>query len=172
MNMEFNKIFAAILLAGIVAMLAGFVSGITYHPQVLKENAFPIEVAEATAGAAGEAAAPKGPEPIEDLIASADIAHGEKLSKVCAACHTFDAGGPARVGPNLHGIIGAKHAHMAGFAYSDAMKAKSGEVWTREAINEFLWNPKKALPGTKMVYAGMKKPEDRAAMVKYLESLK
>jgi cytochrome c len=171
MNMEFNKIFAALLLAGIIAMLAGFVSGIAYHPKNLKENAFPIDVPEVQT-ADGGAAAPAAPEPIEDLIAGADIAHGEKLSKVCAACHTFDAGGAARVGPNLHGIMGAKHAHMGGFAYSDAMKAKAGETWTREAINEFLWNPKKAIPGTKMVYAGMKKPEDRAAMVKYLESLK
>lgn len=172
MNMEFNKLFAALLVAGIVAMLAGFTSSQVYHPKALKENAFPIEVAETAAGTGAAAAAPAGPEPIEDLMAAADIAHGEKLAKVCAACHTFDAGGPARVGPNLHGIIGSKHAHMAGFAYSDAMKAKSGETWTREAINAFLWNPKKAIAGTKMVYAGMKKPEDRAAIVKYLESLK
>ena len=105
-------------------------------------------------------------------MAAADIAHGERLSKVCAACHTFDKGGANRVGPNLWGIVGAKHAHIEGFAYSDAMKAKSAEAWTRDALNEFLWNPRKALPGTKMVYAGMRKPEDRAAMVKYLESLK
>lgn len=171
MSMEFNKIFAALLVAGIVAMLAGFISTIAYHPADLKENSFPIEVAEA-ADAAGADAAPAGPEPIADLMAAADIAHGERLSKVCAACHTFDKGGANRVGPNLWGIVGAKHAHIEGFAYSDAMKAKSAEAWTRDALNEFLWNPRKALPGTKMVYAGMRKPEDRAAMVKYLESLK
>lgn len=171
MNMEFNKIFAAVLVAGIVAMLAGFVSSVAYHPEHLKENAFPIEVAEA-APADGASAAPAGPEPIEDLIASADVAEGEKKAKVCAACHTFDNGGAARVGPNLFGVVGGKHAHMAGFAYSDAMKAKAGDAWTRDALNEFLWNPKKAIPGTKMVFAGMKKPEDRAALVKYLESLK
>lgn len=171
MNMEFNKLFAALLVAGIVAMLSGFISHKMYTPEALKENAFPVEIAEA-ATAGGEVAAPAGPEPVGDLIATADIAHGEKLSKVCAACHTFDNGGPNRVGPNLWHVVGGKHAHAAGFAYSDAMKAKAGEVWTVEALNEFLWNPKKAIPGTKMVYAGMKKPEDRAAMIKYLESLK
>ncbi|MDP2205358.1 MAG: cytochrome c family protein [Alphaproteobacteria bacterium] len=170
MNMEFNKLFAAALVAGIVAMLAGFVANHAYLPEKLKENAYPIEVTEVAAG--GEAAAPAGPEPVGDLLASADVAHGEKLSKVCAACHTFNSGGANRVGPNLWHVVGGKHAHAAGFAYSDAMKAKAGEVWTVEALNEFLWNPRKALPGTKMVYAGMKKPEDRAAMIKYLESLK
>lgn len=171
MNMETNKIFAALLVAGIVAMLGGFVTERIFHQAPLAENAFPITVAEA-ASTAGGPAAPAGPEPIEELLATADVAEGEKLSKVCAACHTFDKGGAMKVGPNLHGIVGAPHAHMAGFAYSDAMKAKSGEAWTRDALNEFLWNPKKALPGTKMVYAGMKKPEQRAAMIKWLETLK
>lgn len=171
MNMETNKIFAAFLVAGIVAMLGGFVTKQVFHHAPLEANAYPIEVAEA-AGTTGAAAAPAGPEPIEELMAAADIAEGEKLSKVCAACHTFDKGGAMKVGPNLHGIVGSNHAHMAGFAYSDAMKAKSGELWTRETLNEFLWNPKKAVPGTKMVYAGMKKPEQRAAMIKWLETLK
>lgn len=170
MNMEFNKIFAAVLVAGIVAMLAGFISTIVYHPQALQENAFPVEIADAAAP--GEATAPAGPEPIEELMASAEAAHGERLARVCAACHTFDSGGANRVGPNLWGIVGNKHAHISGFAYSDAMKARAEEVWTRDALNEFLWNPRRALPGTKMVYAGMRKPEDRAAMIKYLESLK
>lgn len=171
MNMEFNKIFAAVILAGIVAMLSGFVANLSYQPKTLKENAYPIEVADATGGEAA-AAGPTGPEPVDGLMAAADVAHGEKLSKVCAACHTFDQGGANRVGPNLWHVVGGKHAHAAGFAYSDAMKSKAGETWTVEALNEFLWNPRKALPGTKMVYAGMKKPEDRAAMIKYLDSLK
>lgn len=171
MNMEQNKIFAAILVAGIIAMLSGFVTNKIFHHDPLAENAYPIEVAEADPVAGGDAK-PAGPEPIEDLMASADIAEGEKLSKVCATCHTFDNGGAAKVGPNLFRIVGSKHAHMDGFAYSDALKAKAGETWTREALNEFLWNPKKAVPGTKMVYVGMKKPEQRAAMIKWLETLK
>jgi cytochrome c len=172
MNIEQNKIFAAVIVAGIVAMSSGLISEFLVHPKKLAENAYKVEVTETVDAGAGAAAAPQVAEPIDALMAGADIAQGEKLAKVCAACHTFDKGGANRVGPNMWGIVGAKHAHAAGFAYSDAIKAKSGEVWDTEALNQFLWNPKKAIPGTKMGYAGMKKPEDRAALIKWLETLK
>lgn len=173
MNMEFNKLFAAFLVAGIVAMLSGFVAKEVVHPKHLEENSYKIEVADtAGAGAAGAGAAATGPEPIKDLMAAADVAQGEKVGKVCAACHSFDKGGANKVGPNLFGIVGANHAHKADFAYSDALAAKKGEVWTEDKLNEFLWNPKKAVPGTKMTFAGIKKPEDRAALIKWLATQK
>lgn len=170
MSPKANNIFAALLIAGIVAMLSGFVSHTLYHPHELEEQAFPIEVADAPAAGGGAAAAPAEAEPVTDLLAAADPAHGEKLSKVCAACHTFDQGGKNGVGPNLAGIVGSKHAHMGDFAYSDAMKEHAGETWTVDQLNAFLWNPKKTIPGTKMSYAGMKKPEDRAALIKWLQT--
>ena len=152
-------------------MMAGFISHVVYHPHIPEQDAYPVEVTDpAAAGAAGAAAPVAEAEPIGDLMATADITQGEKLFKVCAACHTIDVGGANRVGPNLAGIVGAKHAHAAGFAYSDALKAKAGETWTAESLNAFLWNPKKTITGTKMGYAGMKKPEDRAALIKYLQS--
>jgi cytochrome c len=169
MSPQLNNIFAAVLVAGIIAMLAGFIAKTVYHPHKLEAEAYPIEVAEVPA-AGGAAAAPATAEPIGDLLAAADPAAGEKLFKVCAACHTIDAGGANRIGPNLHGIVGTTHAHAAGFAYSEAMKAKAGTPWTVEELNAFIWNPKKTLPGTKMAYAGMKKPEDRAALIKFLQS--
>lgn len=171
--MEFNKVLAAVLVAGITAMIAGMVSRGLYHPEHLEKNAYIITVAEAAAasGADAAAAAPQGPEPIAELLATADAAQGEKLSKVCAACHTFDNGGANRVGPNLSGVVGRAKAGHEGFAYSDAMKAKGGK-WDYDALNEFLWNPKKSVPGTKMTFAGMKKPEDRAALIKWLETQK
>lgn len=168
MNMEQNKIFAAILVAGIISMLAWFVSYSVYHPKHLEENAYPIAVADA-APVGGAAAAPAVAEPVDDLMASADVAHGEKVAKVCAACHTFDQGGANKVGPNLAGTVGKAKGTHAGFSYSDAMKAKGG-TWTVADLNEFLWNPKKSVPGTKMSFAGLKKPEDRAAVIKYLQS--
>lgn len=98
------------------------------------------------------------------------MAKGEKLSKACMACHSFDKGGPNKIGPNLWGIYNDKIAHLDNYAYSDAM-ANFGGQWDIEALNAFLWKPKKYMPGTKMNYIGMKKAEDRAAIVKYLQSL-
>lgn len=168
-GMEFNKVFAAILVAGIVAMLAGFVAEKLVHPEKLKENAFPIEVAEG-AGAGG-AKVEKKAEPVLALLATADIARGQKLSKACAACHSFDKGGPNGVGPHLWGVVGVKKQNISDFKYSGALNANGEDYWTYAALNEFLWKPKKYAPGTKMSYAGLKKPEDRAAIIAWLRTL-
>lgn len=169
MNMEMNKILAALLVAGIIAMLAGFIAHQLYPHKELAENAYKIEgVVSADAGATA-AAAPAEVEPINDLMATADPTKGEKVSKVCGACHTFGPGEPNKIGPNLAGIVGKSRASTAGFAYSDAMKAKGGS-WNQDSLNEYLWNPKKFIPGNKMVFVGLKKPEDRAALIKWLET--
>ena len=168
--MESNKIFAAILIAGILAMLSGFVAKKIIHVEAPHEDAFKIE-GLADAGAAGGAAAATGPEPILALLASADASKGESFAKACAACHTFGKGENFKVGPNLYGVVNNHHAHMEGFAYSDAMTALKDKRWDYAALNEFLFNPKKAVNGTKMVFAGIKKPQDRANVIAYLRSL-
>ncbi len=167
--MEFNKIFAAILVAGIVASLSGFVSKKLVHPHELKENAVKIDVPDAPAG--GGAKKEKLPEPVLALIADADIARGQKLSKACAACHSFDKGGANGVGPNMYNIVGAKKQNKSGFSYSGVLADRGGDVWTYAELNKFLWKPKWYAKGTKMNYLGLKKPEDRAAILKYLASL-
>lgn len=168
-NLENNKIFAAILVAGITAMLAGFIAEQLVHSETPEEEAYPIEAIEVSAG--GEVVEETGPEPIADLLATADIARGESLSKACAACHSFNQGGPNKIGPNLWNVVNGPKAHLDSFAYSSAMEEKGG-VWDYEALNAFLWKPKKFIPGTKMNYIGLKKPEDRAAVIKWLETLK
>lgn len=167
---DFNKIFMAVLMATLVAMLSGFIANKLVQPQMLAENVYKVEVPET---AAAEEAAPEetGPEPIAPLLASADPAAGQKLSRACAACHTFEKGGANRVGPNLWNIVNAKHAHIDGFAYSSAMAALGDKPWDYEALNAFLANPKAAIPGTKMNYAGMRKPEERAALIAWLRTL-
>ena len=167
--MEFNKIFAAILVAGIIASLTGFVSKKLVHPHELEENAVKIEVPE-DAGA-GVPVKEKLPEPVLALIADADVTRGQKLSKACAACHSFDKGGANGVGPNLYGMVNAAKQAKAGFAYSGVLNAQGGDKWTYAELNKFLWKPKKYAPGTKMNYLGLKKPADRAAMLAYMASL-
>lgn len=167
-GMEFNKIFAAILVAGIVAMLGGFIARQLIHPHGLEKNAFQIEAAEESA--AGGAAAKAGPQPILDLIATADAVRGEKIAKACAACHTFTKGGPNGVGPNLWGVVGGPKDHIPGFAYSGELLKHGGTAWTYAELNKFLYKPKDYAPGTKMTFLGLKKPEDRAALLAWLRT--
>lgn len=171
-SLEVNKIAAAVLTAGLVAMTAGFVADLLvggYGDS--EENAYPIQLAEGGAGAAAAVEEEPGLEPVLPLLASADPAAGEALNRACAACHSFEEGGPQKIGPNLWDIVGAPHAHIEDFAYSDALLAMADEPWTYEALNAFLASPRDYAPGTKMSYAGMRSVEDRAAMIAYLRSL-
>ena len=166
---SFNRIFAAVLVAGIVAMLSGFVAKNLVHAEELKTDAVAIE-GESPAETPGSTAKAGGPEPILAMIAAADLAKGEKLSKACAACHSFDKGGANKVGPNLWGIVGANKAHASDCSYSAGMAGKGGR-WTYADLNHFFWKPKDFVSGTKMTYAGLKKPDDRAAVIAWLRTL-
>jgi cytochrome c len=168
-GMEFNKIFAAILVAGIIAMFSGFIAKKLSKPHYLKEDAFPIEGVEVAAG--GGAKVEKLAEPILAMLAEADVARGQKISKACAACHSFDQGGANGVGPNLYNIVGVTKQAKPGYAYSGVLNANGENVWTMAALNKYLWKPKKYAPGTKMNYVGLKKPEDRAAIIAWLNTL-
>jgi cytochrome c len=111
------------------------------------------------------------PEPILAMIATADIERGKAVAKACAACHQFDKGGANGVGPGLWGVVGnAKDSHP-GYAYSGALKASGDPTWTYESLNKFLWKPKAYAKDTKMNFIGVKKPEDRAALIAYLRTM-
>jgi cytochrome c len=101
---------------------------------------------------------------------SGDPAAGEKVFNQCKACHTIEAG-KNRVGPSLHGVVGRPAGSVEGFQYSPAMKS-SGLTWTPEALDKYLTDPKAAVPGNKMAFAGLKKPEDRANVIAYLSQQK
>jgi cytochrome c len=165
-----NKIFAAVLMAVLVAAFSGFISRELIHVKFPKEKGYAVAVTE-TSDSGATAEAPKEAEPIDALMASASVEEGQKVSRACTACHTFDKGGPNRVGPNLFGVVGHPIAGHDGFAYSDALKAKKGGAWTVGELNKWLFNPKTYAPGTKMMLQ-LSKTQDRANLIAYLQSLK
>ena len=164
--MDSTKISAAILSAGVVAMISIIGSGMLVQPGELKTPAYPIEGVAETAAPA-EASKPAEVEPVTPLLASADVDKGAQIAKQCQACHNFAKGGPNMVGPNLWGVLGGPHAHKSDYAYSDAMKSQKGD-WTYEAVNQFIAHPQATMPGTKMGFAGLKKPQDRADVIAWL----
>jgi cytochrome c len=163
--MESNKIYAAILVAGILAMLSIIGSGMLVQPTELAKPAYPIEGVGETPAAA--AAKPAEIEPVTPLLAKADADHGATLARQCMACHNFAKGGPNMVGPNLWGVVGGPHDHKPDYTYSDAMQKFPGK-WDYESLNKFITKPTSYVPGTKMGFAGMKKPEDRADVIAWL----
>lgn len=176
-SFEFNKIAGAFLAALLTATIIGYVGNFLVHPKKLEKNVLQIAVAEPKADSAqAAAAAPAAVESIAPLLKTANVEAGKAVFKQCAACHTPDKGGKNGVGPNQWEIVGRKAGSHEGFNYSPAMKAtgeKPGDagVWTYEHLNAFIANPKAVVPGTRMAYAGLRKPEDRANLIAYLRTL-
>ena len=152
---------------------------VAVSPQLLPKNVFVVDMSTVTPSAATAPQASAMPNmsaaeavpPVAGLLAKADVDAGQKYAKVCSTCHSFAKGEPAKLGPNLYGIVGAKHARMAGYAYSSAMKAMANDVWTFEELNRFLFKPSAHLPGTKMPFAGIKSDSDRANVIAWLRTL-
>jgi len=164
-----NKLAAAVLSAGLLAMITGFIAHQIYHPQMLEKPSYVIAEGVESAGTQ-TASAPAGPQPVTPLLANASVENGEKVAKKCASCHTFEKGGANKIGPNLWNVVGAKTAHIDGFSYSGAMQSME-KAWDYEALSEFLYSPKNYVKGTKMTFIGLKKDQDRADVIAYLRTL-
>jgi cytochrome c len=115
-------------------------------------------------------AMPEAPVDLGTLLASADPERGRKTAQTCMACHDLSPNGPNRIGPNLWGVVGRPIASHGGFAYSPALKTLGGQ-WTYEELDHFLTSPARAVPGTKMAFAGIRNPRDRASLIAFLATI-
>lgn len=165
MGDRFNTIAGWTLFAGIVALGGAIVSSKYFHDERPEEMGYAIQGVEAE-GAGGAAAGPG----LNTLLAKADVAAGEKVFAKCAACHTVNQGGANGIGPNLFGTVGEEvGAGKGGFAFSDALKKKGGK-WTFENLDHWLTSPRDFAPGTKMTFAGLGNPVDRANIIAWLNT--
>lgn len=160
-----NTIAGWVLAGGIAALGFSILSGKYFHAD---KNERPETLGFVIEGVETAEAGDSGPA-LETLLASADVAAGEKVYSKCAACHTINQGGANGIGPNLWNSMGQPHGHVAGFAYSDALKSVPGN-WDWAAMDAWLTSPRKYASGTKMTFAGLGKPEDRANLMVYLNA--
>ncbi|MED5547301.1 MAG: cytochrome c family protein [Pseudomonadota bacterium] len=166
MDNRFNTIAGWVLGAGALGLGLTIVSSMYFgadkhhRPETM---GYAIEGVEAESEDSGEV-------PFATLLASADLAKGEASFAKCKSCHTIESGGANGIGPNLHGVVGEGVGTGAGgFAFSDALKSVGGE-WTFDKLNEWLTSPKAFAPGTKMTFAGLAKPEERANLIAWLNT--
>jgi cytochrome c len=151
--------------AVMIIFLVSLLADILYYPKQMLKRGYEIELSKD-----GKPIVKKEEKqlPLIDLMKMADIDRGAKIFKKCSSCHNIGKGEGAKVGPNLYGVVGRAKGVFPGFSYSEGLKTKGG-IWDRESINQFITKPKDYISGTKMAFAGLKKPQDRADVILYLE---
>lgn len=170
-DLTFNKILGGLLATGLVIVGLPQLSDIVFKPSVAEKPGYAITVQEETAGGGGEVA-----DVIPDwgtVLPAASVAAGAEVANKCKSCHNLDNGGPNLTGPNLYGVEGRKPGSHAGFAYSSAITDFSAKhpAWSYDDLYQFLKGPQADVPGTKMTFVGLKKPEDRINVIAYLRTL-
>lgn len=162
-TMTTTKVTAALCGALLVFLLGKWMAEILYHVDGHGEQAYVIEVEETEASDDAEEVS------FADLLAAADIDKGAKVFKKCSACHKMEDGANS-TGPYLYGVVGRAIGGANGFGYSTTMGGMGGD-WTPEELDAFLTKPSAYASGTSMSFAGLKKPQDRANVIAYLDSL-
>ena len=163
MDDRFNTIAGWVLFAGIVALGSSIVASEAFHSERPEKMGYPIEGVQLE----GEGGGAEAEKPIEFYLASADAAKGADVFKKCAACHNAEKGGANQMGPNLWGVLGEPIGKGRGFAFTPVLAGKGGN-WDWHSLSEWLKSPKAFAPGTKMTFAGISNPQDRANVIAYL----
>tara|TARA_B100000575_G_C22762906_1_gene453921 strand:+ start:50 stop:589 length:540 start_codon:yes stop_codon:yes gene_type:complete len=166
-SFEINKIVAAILMVALLVIGIGKLSDVIFHVEKPETPGYSVDVETSTTVSTTSSGDDKEVIDIAALMAMGDVAHGEKVFKKCAACHSIIKGGKNAIGPALYNVVGRKVGIIEGYKYSKALSAYDKE-WTFEELNGFLIKPAKWVKGTKMAYAGLRKEKDRASVIKYL----
>ena len=165
MDDRFNTIAGWVLFAGIVALGSSIVASELFKSERPEKMGYPIAGVQEEGSGAAEAE-----KPIEFYLASADVTKGQQIFNKCMACHNADKGGANQMGPNLWGVLGLPIAEdRNGFAFSDALK-KVGGTWNWDNLSKWLTSPKAFAPGTKMTFAGLSNPQDRADVIAFLNT--
>lgn len=167
-SFELNKVLGAILGTCLILLALNIGAGAIFAPEKPAKPGYVIAV-KTEGGGAKTAEKPKEV-PLPVRLAKASLDKGKATARQCQACHTFEKGGPNRVGPNLWNVVGNERGEGRGFNFSKAMKAKGGK-WTYDELDKFLTNPRGYIPGTAMTFAGLRNDQQRADVIDYLHTL-
>ena len=166
-SFELNKIVAAILMVALLIIGISKISDVVFHVDKPEKPGYVVEIEKVESTSITTEATTEDKVDIVALMAMGDVASGEKIFKKCAACHSINKGGKNNIGPALYNVVGRKIGGVSDYKYSKALVAY-GKEWSFEELNGFLIKPAKWIKGTKMAYAGLRKENDRASVIKYL----
>jgi cytochrome c len=166
-SFELNKVLGAILATCLITLALNIGAGALFAPEKPAKPGYAIAV---KAGEGGEKKEAAQVAPLPVRLAKASVEKGQSTAKQCQACHTFEKGGPNRVGPNLYNVVGNERGEGRGFNFSAAMKAKGGK-WTFDELDKFLTDPRGYISGTAMTFAGIKNDQQRADVIDFLHTL-
>ena len=164
-----NKIIVSIVLAIILILVINKITDVIFYVEKPEKSAYQVAsiTTDASTTSVETSSSSSKSGDIMALFASTSAAEGAKVFKKCAACHSITEGGSNKIGPALWGVLGRPAGTIPDYKYSKAMAAH-GKNWSFEEMNGFLIKPKNWIKGTKMSFAGLKKAEDRAAVILYM----
>ncbi len=165
---EINKIIASIVLTIVIVLGINKLADTVYHVKTPDSTAYKVTAATKTKeDGKKEAAKNETQTDIKAFLALGSVDSGKKIFKQCAACHSISKGGSNKIGPALWGVLGRDIGSVTDYKYSKGM-SEFNETWIFDSLNAFLIKPKDYIKGTKMAYAGLKKENDRASVILYL----